>query len=769
MDRNSTHPLLKAKLFLTLLLLFSVFASHSQTDLTRPTIISVSPAYLSLDAGTAVSAVFSEAMNPATISTSTFELRNVLTGSIVPAAVVYNAATRTARLYPFSGLNSFLYTAKVKGGSSGVRDLAGNAMVSDYYWTFLLFPIYDFTAPSILSVSPANGATGVSITTKVSAVFSESMNASTINTSSFELRNSANVLVPATVSYNSSMRTATLTPSNPLANSTLYRATIKSTVKDINGNALPGNYTWSFSTVAPPDVTAPVIIATSPGNGATGISTNTSVSAIFSEAMNAATINSSSFELRNSDNVLIPSGVSYNAAAKKATLTPLAPLSNLSSYTATVKGGSAGVKDVAGNAMANHRIWSFTTAAPADATPPVVLSVSPDDGSHGVAITDIISAVFSEPMNAATINNSTVQLFDNTNTLVAASVNYNAAEATVVLTPSASLMNASTYTAKIKAGSGGVKDLAGNPMTSDYTWSFSTTPISIFQPEDVPEVPFIIDQPAEIGVKFNTSHSGYIIGLRFYKGAGNEGAHIGHLWSNTGVMLAEAVFTNETQSGWQEVLFTSPVAITPGVTYVASYFSGPGIYSYTNNYFTDAVVNGPIRALADGEDGGNGVYSYSPASAFPTSTFMATNYFVDVMFVYAGVDFTRSIVSTPPPSNNTKSNKETPAADKAVAEGSKAIRQAPDKIAKVLTSETQLFARVMPNPSATYFNLVINSNDANPVMVRVMDLSGRVIETYTKISSSGILKLGHNWGAGTYFAELIQGNQKKVVKMIKVN
>jgi hypothetical protein len=80
-----------------------------------------------------------------------------------------------------------------------------------------------------------------------------------------------------------------------------------------------------------------------------------------------------------------------------------------------------------------------------------------------------------------------------------------------------------------------------------------------------------------------------------------------------------------------------------------------------------------------------------------------------------------------------------------------------------------LYANVMPNPTVNYFNLVISSNDANPVKVRVIDMFGRLVESYEKITSTGILRLGHTWGGGTYFAEVIQGDKKKIVKMIKTN
>jgi hypothetical protein len=136
----------------------------------------------------------------------------------------------------------------------------------------------------------------------------------------------------------------------------------------------------------------------------------------------------------------------------------------------------------------------------------------------------------------------------------------------------------------------------------------------------------------ELGVKFRTSTAGFITGVRFYKTTGNSGTHTGELYSSAGVRLAQAVFTSETASGWQQVLFSSPVAVTAGTTYVAAYFTSAGNYISTSNYFTTAVVNGPITALADGTDGSNGLFLYTTAAAFPSSSYQKTNYWVDAIF-----------------------------------------------------------------------------------------------------------------------------------------
>ncbi|MER5326523.1 DUF4082 domain-containing protein [Streptosporangium roseum] len=159
---------------------------------------------------------------------------------------------------------------------------------------------------------------------------------------------------------------------------------------------------------------------------------------------------------------------------------------------------------------------------------------------------------------------------------------------------------------------------------------------TIWEETATPEVPSHNDPDAvAVGVKFKATTSGAVRGIRFYKGSQNTGTHIGSLWSSNGNLLANATFANETASGWQQVNFATPVAITANTTYVASYHTTSGRYSITRPYFTSQHANGPLIALADGDDGGNGVYTYSATNTFPTSTIQATNYWVDVVFTVA--------------------------------------------------------------------------------------------------------------------------------------
>jgi hypothetical protein len=138
----------------------------------------------------------------------------------------------------------------------------------------------------------------------------------------------------------------------------------------------------------------------------------------------------------------------------------------------------------------------------------------------------------------------------------------------------------------------------------------------------------------EVGVKFKADFNGYITGIRFYKSTANTGAHVGNLWTTAGALLASANFTNETSSGWQQVNFSTPVAITANTVYVASYFAPVGHYSADANFFaTSGVDDPPVHLLANGVSGADGVFSYGSASLFPTSSFHSTNYWVDVAYM----------------------------------------------------------------------------------------------------------------------------------------
>jgi hypothetical protein len=137
----------------------------------------------------------------------------------------------------------------------------------------------------------------------------------------------------------------------------------------------------------------------------------------------------------------------------------------------------------------------------------------------------------------------------------------------------------------------------------------------------------------ELGVKFRADSDGSIVGVRFFKSAANVGQHIGHVWTDSGQLLGTATFSSESASGWQQVNFTTPIPATANTTYLVSYLAPAGHYSADAFYFqTAGVDNPPLHALANGADGGNGLYVYGSSGGFPVSTLSATNYWVDVVY-----------------------------------------------------------------------------------------------------------------------------------------
>ena len=188
------------------------------------------------------------------------------------------------------------------------------------------------------------------------------------------------------------------------------------------------------------------------------------------------------------------------------------------------------------------------------------------------------------------------------------------------------LTNGTSYTFTVAAanaaGTGVASGLSSAVIPEDTIFDFAA-----------PEVASENDNSSvELGVKFSSEAAGNVTGIRFYKGAGNVGPHVASLWSSTGTLLASATFAGETATGWQQVSFPSPVAISANTTYVVGYLAPKGHYSATASAFaTGPFSNLPLSALATTTTP-NGVYAYNTASTFPTNSYKATNYYVDVDF-----------------------------------------------------------------------------------------------------------------------------------------
>lgn len=433
-----------------------------------------------------------------------------------------------------------------------------------------------------------------------------------------------------------------------------YALTVGSTGYNADNNLIKGIVTAA-------DTIAPTITTRAPASAATGVSTLATVTATFSEPMLSGTITGTAFNLKKtSDSSAVTATVTYNAASNTATLTPSSALLGSTQYTATI---TTGVQDSAGNALATTSTWNFTTSAP-DTTAPTVSSVNPVNVSTNISQGSPVAIAFSELMNTASISTSSIELRKTSdNTLVAATVTYNATNNTATLDPTSSLLDSTQYTLTVKGGGVDprVKDFSLNPLASNFTSTFTTKTASVYNcasgtnklwpANPTPTSPNLSDgTPLELGVKFKSTTDGAICGIRFYKGTSNTGTHLGRLWTSTGTMLATATFTGETASGWQQVLFSSPVEITADTTYVASYSSPTGGFAANTDYFATNLISGNLYAYSNAETG-NGVFL--DGTGFPTITYSSSNYWVDVIYANATVaaDITPPTVtgSTPLP------------------------------------------------------------------------------------------------------------------------
>jgi hypothetical protein len=267
-------------------------------------------------------------------------------------------------------------------------------------------------------------------------------------------------------------------------------------------------------------------------------------------------------------------------------------------------------------------------------TPPTVTATTPAAGATGSASTTAVSATFSRAVDPGSL---AFILTDASGAQVPGSAGYDAGSQTATFTPATQLPFGTTFTASVQAA-----DVWGHGMASPSTWTFTTgatppayaCPCTLFWSAATPGVANSGDtNSVELGTRFTPAVNGTITGVRFYKGSLNTGTHTGSVWGTDGTLLGTGTFSNETDSGWQTLTFATPVSVTAGTTYIASYHAPNGDYSYTAGYFSYPRTSYPLTAPAATAQSGNGLYAYSSTTTFPGSASSSgTNYWVDVVF-----------------------------------------------------------------------------------------------------------------------------------------
>jgi hypothetical protein len=483
-------------------------------------------------------------------------------------------------------------------------------------------PDGDPAPPSVTAQSPAGGATGVARSTAVTATFSRAIDPTTLTSTSFALTGPSGT-VAASVAYNATTRTATLTPSAALAFSTSYTATLSTAIRGTDGKPLASAVTWSFTTIDP---VRPQLVSTVPVDGATDIGSGVKPRATFSRSLDPTTVNGTTFTLTGPSGPVVAT-VAYDDPTTTATLTPNVALTAGATYTARL---AATIAATDGATLGVTQSWSFTVTAP---TPFDVSGVSPAAGATGIQRDSSVLVTFNRSADPSTLTSATLRVKDAAGTVVPAAITYDAASRTATIKPNAWLTASATYTVEATTGA---KAADGTPLAGVRTSTFTTTtcPCSLFAATAAPTA---INNPTsdgrsgagpfsyELGMKFTVSRTATLIGIRYYRDSRETGTHTGRLWSASGTSLGTVTFSGESASGWQVALFATPLTLTAGTTYVVS-VNANAYFGVTTSGLATQLTSAPISSVV----GGNGVYG-AAAGTFPTSSYSSSNYFADVV------------------------------------------------------------------------------------------------------------------------------------------
>jgi hypothetical protein len=461
------------------------------------------------------------------------------------------------------------------GGNGVYRSGAGfpaNSYGDTNYYVDVLFYDGASAEPTVLSVSPEHGQTNVDLTEKPTAIFSKDISHSSIE---FTLQSAAGVNVAGSVAYDNVGRSVTFTPTSSLVTSQTYTARLFA--RDTGGRPMAEPLLWAFTTTPYGQLQTLFPTGAIPDIAASTDSSALTLGVKFVPAVSGRIV-----------------GVRYyqgpgNAGPHTGSLYSE---SGLLLANATFAGGGTGWKSV-------------YFANPVNVT----------------AGTTYVASYFAPSGHYAYTSNFFASPYTNADWALTAPAGGNG----VYRYGSDGFPTSSYSSANYWVDPLFVTD--GPPPGPPTQPNPPAGSVTLFNGTDTPAIASDTDSsPIEIGVRFTTDVAGKVAGIRFYKGSQNTGAHTGTLWSPDGRQLATGSFIAESASGWQTMLFSQPVTITPGTTYTVSYHMGAGHYSVNVNGLAGGYDRAPLHVSANGA-----VYRYG-STAFPSSS-SSHNYWVDVVFV----------------------------------------------------------------------------------------------------------------------------------------
>lgn len=305
------------------------------------------------------------------------------------------------------------------------------------------------------------------------------MDPTTITTTTFTVTGPGLTPIAGTVTYDATNNIAIFAPTGLLPASTTITATITTGAKSAAAVPLASNFVWTFVTGANSDSTAPTVTSTDPPNLALSVPTNQKIIASFSEGMDSTTITGSTFTLTGPGLTPVAGAVTYSTIGAIATFTPASPLAAGVLFTATI---TTGAQDLAGNPLAIAYVWTFTTGMGPDGTAPTVTSTTPANGATLVSQNASINSTFSKAMDPATLSSATFTVIGPGAISIAGKITYDMTSQIATFTPASALAASSLFTATITTGA---KDLEGNPLAANHSWSFTTGSTTSLSPVDL--------------------------------------------------------------------------------------------------------------------------------------------------------------------------------------------------------------------------------------------------------------------------------------------
>ncbi len=334
----------------------------------------------------------------------------------------------------------------------------------------------DTTPPSVVSVSPRDGATAVPVTATVQVVFSEKMDTTSVE-SVFSLSGAQQV--QGTFKWKSKSA-CEFTPSQSLEPGVSYLITQGAGAKDAQGLAMTQRYSSQFLTESRPSA-SPYVIECYPTNGASDLSpSQISIQVFFSEAMDPASVESA-FSLTGGG-INVQGGFSWTSSSS-CTFAPSIPLAFGTAYIIAV---GAGAKDVQGASLLSAFSSGFVTGSQED-TAPRVLGTEPSDGATGVDLKSTISIAFSQSMDKAAVENA-FNLSAGGLSVAGTFDPWSDGDKIMTFRPSGSLNESAAYQIKVNDAA---KAADGKQMSNDFSSKFTTrrlkdtSPPSISCPESI--------------------------------------------------------------------------------------------------------------------------------------------------------------------------------------------------------------------------------------------------------------------------------------------